>query len=487
MTGIDTAMTMPSPVPPVSAAPVHRADSISTSLRGRSALLLASWPVAVMLAQLIAGGHATAGWFVGWLGLVVCCAVGSMLLARARGFDLARLDLPAVFTMAYPLFVMSGVPGMCAEFAGTSGAQRLVLGTVVAYLGTIVGMVAALHLGSRWSAPAETPTSMVQRLVALCAVLVGVLLLGYYIAATGVPPIVRAAQGVRGEALSQARQDAVVELTNPIARYAFNFVRLYLLPVVSAALIVTWARRRTWGAALAALAVTSLAFVTAALTLEKSPVVRLTLIVLLALVVGGGLRLRLRWIAMAGGIALAFPLLVLAVGNPESTMFDVVKLFGDRIFIDPARVLYHYFQWAPDESGGFLGGRLVPFVGPSVGPEVKVTQIISNRIFPNATVQGNANAAFVGNLWVDFGWWGVTLGSLFTGIVVGVLQRLLATIKRQPLGAAVTGLVCLQVVFLVQTSLFDAVLSIGFGLMDVVVIALVWTRVFSIADSPDRS
>ena len=205
----------------------------------------------------------------------------------------------------------------------------------------------------------------------------------------------------------------------------------------------------------------------------------LVLVVLLALLVGTGLRLRLRWIVPMVGVALFFPLLVLSLGNPDSSFLVIAKLFGDRIFIDPARVLYHYFQWAPEQSQGFLGGRLLPYVGSRAGSEVRVTEIISDQIFPGADVQGNANAAFVGNLWVDFGWFGVVIGSLLTGLAIGLMQRAVDTVRRTPLGAALTGLLCLQVVFLVQISLFDAVLSLGLGLVDVLVFCVIWVRFLS--------
>jgi hypothetical protein len=471
-------------VRPLVPARAHRlAPRSATSLTTIAVCLLVAWPGLVLFVDILASrGRVSAAWISGWFALVACCALGAGVISSVEGFDMERLELAAIFALAYPLFVMSGVPAMSEQFSGTVGVQRLTFGTFVGYVFTLLGAALVARLGHGWVAKEGRRSSMLQRCAAAGALASGLALLGYYLVVAGQPPILLAARGTRGIALAKARQDAVVSLTNPLARYGFNFTRLYLLPVASGALIVIWRRRRTLTSAVAAVAVTSVALVAASLTLEKSPVVRLVLIVIVSLMIGTGLRVRLRVLGLIVALIVAFPLIVLSVGNPESSVLSLVKLFGDRIFVDPARTLYHYFQWAPEESNGFLGGRLLPFVGRLAGPEVKVTEIISNRIFPDATVQGNANAAFVGNLWVDFGWWGLTIGAFFTGLAIAVLQRALGTIRNNAVGAAVSALLALQVLFLVQTSVFDAVLSVGLGVVDVAILGFVWVRILANAD-----
>ena len=440
--------------------------------------LIGCWPVFLLILHVVlTHGEVRAPWMMGWIAVLSTCALGSYALTKSDGFDLQQLELPGVFAMAYPLFVMTGVPDMTQRHFGSVGGDRLPLATVAAYACVLAGARVVNISGTARRSGRLMQTSVIQRVVVALWIVIGFGILGYYISYAGTPPLVDLVSGTRGSALAIARQNALVDLSNPRVAYSFNFARLYVLPVASAALVVQWTRVRTRASGVAALGMLGVAVVAAALTLEKSPVMRLAVIVGLAFALGSGIRVRLGWSVLLILGSACFPLLVLSASNPESSLGEVLRLFADRIFIDPARVIFFYLDWAPRDSGGFLGGRLLPFVGSRAGPAVPVSQIISSRIFPTATVQGNANAAFVGNFWVDFGWWGVIVGSMFTGCALACIQRVLSAMRGSVLGVAVGALFVVQVAFLTLSSVFDSLLSIGLGVIDVLVLAYLWVRI----------
>lgn len=448
--------------------------------------LIGCWPALLLILHVaLTGGEVSAPWMMGWIAVLAACALGGYMLTKASGFDVHRLELPGVFAVAYPIFVMTGVPDMTERHFGAAGADRLPLASVAAYGCVLAGVSVVYSLGTATRSRRAMQTSLLQRVVVVLWIIVGLGLLGYYISYAGTPPLVDLLKGARGTALATAREGALVNLSNPLVAYGFNFARLYVLPVAAAALVVHWTRVRTLASGIAALGLLCIALLAAALTLEKSPVMRLAVVVGLAVALGSRIRVRLRWSLLAVLVSACFPVLVISASNPGSSLSEVLRLFADRIFIDPARVVFFYLDWAPKYSGGFLGGRLLPFVGSRAGPSVPVTQIISSRIFPNATVQGNANVAFVGNFWVDFGWWGVVLGSVFTGCALACIQRVLDAMRESALGIAVAALFAVQVAFLTLTSVFDSVLSIGLGVLDVLVFAYLWVR--TLGPAPART
>ena len=483
-------MTTQAPLLEPRIAPEGRVNEISprhvSNLPPRwvASVVIGLWPVFLLVLHVaLTDGEPSAPWMMGWIAVLATCALGAYALTLSDGFDLQRLQLPAVFAVAYPVFVMTGVPDMTEQHFGSAGVDRLPFASAVAYACVLGGARAVGSLGKAQRLRRLVRTSALQRVVVVISILFGLGLLGYYMSYAGTPPLFRLLQGARGPELARARQSALVDLSNPLVRYGFNFVRLYVLPVAAAALVVQWTRVRTLSSAIASLAMFSLALFAAALTLEKSPVMRLAVVVGLAVALGSDIRLKLRWMLLGVLVAACFPIVVLSLSNPGSGLSAVLRLFIDRIFIDPARVIFFYLDWAPENSGGFLGGRLLPFVGGRAGPAVPVTQIISSRIFPTATVQGNANVAFVGNFWVDFGWWGVVIGSVFTGVALACIQRVLDAMRASALGLAVAALFAVQVALLTLTSVFDAVLSVGMGLIDVLVFAYVWVRMLGRAPS----
>ena len=440
--------------------------------------LVGCWPAFLLILHVaLTGGAVSAPWMMGWIAVLSACALGSYALTKSDGFDVQQLELAGVLALAYPLFVMTGVPDVTQRHFGSAGADRLPLATVAAYACVLAGARVVNTAGRATRSRRVMKTSLIQRVVVALWIVAGFGVLGFYISYAGTPPLVDLLNGTRGSALAVARQNALVDLSNPLVAYAFNFVRLYFLPVASAALVVHWTRVRTLASGAAALGLLGVALIAAALTLEKSPVMRLAVIVGLAFALGSGVRVRLGWSVLVVFGSACFPLLVLSASNPGSSLGEVLRLFADRIFIDPARVIFFYLDWAPKDSGGFLGGRLLPFVGRHAGPSVPVTQIISSRIFPTATVQGNANVAFLGSFWVDFGWWGVIFGSLFTGGALACIQRVLDAMRGSVLGVAVAALFVVQVAFLTLTSVFDSVLSVGFGVIDVLALTYWWVRI----------
>jgi len=160
----------------------------------------------------------------------------------------------------------------------------------------------------------------------------------------------------------------------------------------------------------------------ASLTIAKSPVAAIFLMVALFMYFyRGG---TISWKVLAGFLILilVFPLAVVLgisfgtdIGVPQA-----LAAIGTRLFYRPSEVLYYYFEVFPSHVG-YLHGR-------SVG---KLAWLLGSRYFDTPNFVGvygfkgpetldtiSANAAFIGNLNADFGMWGVLLGGVLAGAIM---------------------------------------------------------------------
>jgi oligosaccharide repeat unit polymerase len=158
----------------------------------------------------------------------------------------------------------------------------------------------------------------------------------------------------------------------------------------------------------------------AALSIARAPVAALVLRLVLAwhyfrLCVIGKFQT-----ALVIFLVLFFPLLVttLAYGheNPASGLTAVIR----RLFITPADDLYVYFQAFPVYFDFQQGGTLLkPFLHLFRQDHFYIENEIYKFQFPFSDIKsGHANAAFLGNLYADFGPFGSIIGSIFTGLII---------------------------------------------------------------------
>jgi hypothetical protein len=220
----------------------------------------------------------------------------------------------------------------------------------------------------------------------------------------------------------------------------------------------------------------------AAMTIEKSPVAILILMLFLFyyLLKRGHLQKRLVFLGLV--LFVSFPAAVIALiyhGRETGTLVSALAQVWDRIFHMPAAVLYSYFEVFPD---------IIPFQhGASIG---KLSAIMSwNTIdIPNAVghyMLGNgaevlasisANACFLGNWNADFGLAGVLVGGFLAGVSVQITQIIVLRRHRTISNLAIYSFLMLAFGFLISVALPVVLLSGGVIFIFLVSALLGWCQ-----------
>jgi hypothetical protein len=144
----------------------------------------------------------------------------------------------------------------------------------------------------------------------------------------------------------------------------------------------------------------------------------------------------------------------MVVGSFSKAMFYVFK----RIAEGPNYALLLHFKYFPD-TVEFLGGRDIRLVSKIMDWEyISSPALLSKLAFGK---QGNANAMFISGLWVNFGYWGIIIGSFLLGIYLQWIQIWLVRRNKTITNVVLFSYLTIQVWHLANISIFPAIFSFG--------------------------
>lgn len=455
------------------------------SLRRRGSGPLGRTPVVVALcgaAPLVALVHlavAPSAWLAAGYGAVWGTGVLAAVPVATRWevFDVAAFRAPGVFAVSFYGLVLLGAPTVFDAQRGDLASSRFLAASCLGYLITL-GVASLVEPGvARDATPRRARTPLL--LPGILAMLgIVVVVLGLYYAVAPSVPLLDALGGARQSELRQGRQDALSTLPNEQVAFLFGFVRVVLLPFLTATLLVWWLRSRRLVVAVAGLSVGAVAAVTSMLTLEKSPLLRLLVILAITVAVERRLRVRTIHVLVVVVVAMSFPFVVTVLNNSATTSnADIASGLARRAFVVPSEVSELYFEWAPEETDGFLGGRTIPHFSKltAEGPVNAAGEVYVSTYGDARLSGGNANASYVSFLWVDFGWVGVLLGSAGVGLAIGLLQHGVDRLRATVFGPALQAVLSSQTIFLAMTSVFATVLQVPYGVLAVLgAVILLW-------------
>jgi oligosaccharide repeat unit polymerase len=224
-------------------------------------------------------------------------------------------------------------------------------------------------------------------------------------------------------------------------------------------------KKRGWLLIFAASLITALVY--AAMTIEKSPVATLILMLFLFFYLFKGGRISKK-LLICGPIAfLAFPLLMILLiysGEDTGTMFGALGAIWNRFFRGPTEVLYYYFEVFPDlvpfQHGASIG-KLAAIMGWNTVniPNIVAMQILGSEgnVLPSAT----ANACFLGTWNADFGLTGILFGGLLAGLSMQLAQ--IAILRRPKSISNLSIYAFLMVVFAMLSSVPLTVVLVSDG------------------------
>lgn len=216
----------------------------------------------------------------------------------------------------------------------------------------------------------------------------------------------------------------------------------------------------------------------AALAIAKAPVAAIVLLLCLFLYAWHARRLTARVMLVAGlagaSLMVAFPLAVVlfvSAGSGVSTGIALLAL-GRRLFWLPSEVVYWYFTLFPG-SGGFLHGRTIGKFAWLMGwRHLDAPNYVGLYGLGSWIESVNANGAFIGTLYADFGFAGVLLGGLAAGALMQWQQLRIVRGRKTVPALAVWAYLVFAFWLLHSTSLFIVLATDGLGL----VIAWPWLR-----------
>jgi oligosaccharide repeat unit polymerase len=186
------------------------------------------------------------------------------------------------------------------------------------------------------------------------------------------------------------------------------------------------------------------------------------------------LRGNLRW-SIAGSLALGLcAWLLMGIMYMRLYSEELGPSLGvslDRVFEAPNVGLALYLEHYPD-SEDFLYGWGIGLINRLSGHAfVPVDQMLFQISTGKA---GTFDAMFASDLWVNFGYPGVVLGSFLLGLYLEFLQIKLVRWKKTPLTVGLMGFMLLSVWSLVDVGVFRALLTFGVLLGPIIALAIYW-------------
>lgn len=126
----------------------------------------------------------------------------------------------------------------------------------------------------------------------------------------------------------------------------------------------------------------------------------------------------------------------------------------------PNYALLLHFKYFPDTCQ-FLGGRDIGLLCRIMGWEyISSPALLSQLAFGK---EGNANALFISGLWVNFGYWGIVIGSFLLGMYLEWIQVWLVRGSKTVTRVALFSYLSIQVWILASISIFPALFAFGIG------------------------
>ena len=167
------------------------------------------------------------------------------------------------------------------------------------------------------------------------------------------------------------------------------------------------------------------------LTLEKSPIAALFLIITVFFIISRK-KINLKYILLSVITIFSIPLLIsFFYYHGKDSLFGFLLItMLERIFLIPSEVLYQYVLIFPN-SHDFLMGRstqLISFFHP-LG-SFDLSNYVAQVWWKEKFTSGYANVLYLGNFWADFGYSGVYVSTFILGYIANWLYSLILLISK---------------------------------------------------------
>ena len=402
-----------------------------------------------------------------------------VITAKPAAFHLRNFRLPGVLVVSLSLVLLAPLAGVVRLYGGQV-PHLMVLALAAGVLATGVVFAATPDR------PTRRPMTHLRREsesgVVFIITFVAVAVFPIWLRALPSIPILDLVRGGQSNIdLAVARDEAFLGLASVPLRVIVAVIRNIYLMFAIGWLVADWVttpraawRLRSRRRLMATVAV-AVAAAYAVVTTERAILGQVAVVVVVAALAALRKPLTARMVTIVLPIALAFPLFfgfVVTSGDGGAAIESVRR----RIFFLPADVMVHYFTAFPAEHG-FLHGRSVPKVPRLFGtPTFDLSGFIYDSYYRvDASLHGIANGAYLGVGWANFGFIGVVIWAAAAAAAIVALERLIDQLPHRT-GAALRAVAVIQVALLTSVDVSRTILGIAPGLLDLVLLAWVLTR-----------
>ncbi|AMS26767.1 hypothetical protein AEM51_06785 [Bacteroidetes bacterium UKL13-3] len=144
-----------------------------------------------------------------------------------------------------------------------------------------------------------------------------------------------------------------------------------------------------------------------------------------------------------------------------------LSLFSHRIFGEPNRVLAQYTEYYPNIYPHTYGLN-IRLVHSLIGTGEFIS---SDALLAGNIIGATVNTIFIGDAWVDFGYWGVMYQSLFLGAYLAILDYIVFN-KKNLYTKAMCATLILGILSLSSIALLACL--IGFGLLSIPIFSVLF-------------
>ena len=218
--------------------------------------------------------------------------------------------------------------------------------------------------------------------------------------------------------LAVLREDSFKLLNSPL-QYVFYMTRGLLFPFL---ILVSFGyyrrtRERRWLLAFVLALLSGIFF--ASLSLVKAPVAGIFVMLALFVYYRRHGSFSYKFVITATLLIFAFPLFVIfGVSERGTTLMVVLQAIITRLAYIPADTVYLYFEFFPAHLA-FLHGRSIHALSVLLGLNaVNTPNTIAHYALPNGLASASYNAAFLSDMYADFGMAGVLIGGMVAGIIM---------------------------------------------------------------------
>lgn len=421
---------------------------------------------------------------VGWNGSelhLLLLSHGPVLVASAVLIQVAiglvpirYLSLPGFFFITYAIQIFVPAALIALEPRRPAAEEYLLAVQMSLFLSSVGVVIASVifyfhrkELRRYWKKPFTSLGQINQRQFYLLFFALALLIAGLWMLQVKTIPLF-SLFGLRGEShtLAVLREESFKLLkTLPGMKYLYLWNRGMFFPLLIMIALGTYhqTRSRLWKRLFYLSLLVGLFY--ASLSLAKAPVANIVLMVGLYYYLAIEPK-KWRWLLLFGAGLLVFPLLVYLFQYGRGlNLYGLVSSLRDllvRLFYVPAEVLYYYFEAFPLPSG-YLQGRSISHLAPLLGkPYFDTRNYIYLYRAASPLKTGHANAAFVGDLYADFGMSGVIFGSLLVGFTLQAAQVYVMTTAKSVTTVAVFVYLCYVSWILNSVSFPTVLLTYGF-------------------------